>query len=71
MAEPCALALGDHDRVTGLGRYPSRTDEIHWLGAGALIAWGADEALRGVNPARRLLGVLVLVLGWQAHRLVS
>jgi len=55
--------------VAGLGLYPSRTDEIHWLGAGALIAWGADEALRGVNPARRLLGLLVF--GWQIYRLVS
>ncbi|HEY2215360.1 MAG TPA: hypothetical protein VGH31_09910 [Acidimicrobiales bacterium] len=28
----------------------------------ALIAWGLDEALRGVNPFRRLLGGVVLLL---------
>src|SRR4051794_5965984 len=54
--------------VAGLGIYPSRADEVHWIGAGALIAWGADEILRGVNPARRLLGLVVL--GWQVYRLV-
>jgi hypothetical protein len=55
--------------VAGLGLYPSRAEEIHWIGAGALIAWGADEILRGVNPARRLLGAVVL--GWQVYRLIS
>ena len=55
--------------VAGLGLYESRADEIHWIGAGALIAWGADETLRGVNPARRLLGLVVL--GWQVYRLIS
>jgi hypothetical protein len=54
--------------VAGLDLYPSRADEIHWLGAGALIAWGADEILRGVNPARRLLGLAVL--GWQVYQLI-
>jgi hypothetical protein len=54
--------------VAGLGLYPSRADEIHWIGAGALIAWGADEIFRGVNPARRLLGLLVL--GWQVYQLI-
>jgi hypothetical protein len=28
----------------------------------AIIAWGLDEALRGVNPFRRLLGGIVLLL---------
>ncbi len=28
----------------------------------ALIAWGLDEALRGVNPFRRLLGGVILLL---------
>jgi hypothetical protein len=30
------------------------------VGRGALIVWGADELFRGVNPLRRLLGLLVL-----------
>ncbi len=55
--------------VTALELYPARADEIHWIGAGALIAWGTDEILRGVNPARRLLGLVVL--GWQVYRLIS
>jgi hypothetical protein len=55
--------------IAGLSLYPSRAEEIHWIGAGALIAWGADEILRGVNPARRLLGLAVL--GWQVYRLIS
>jgi hypothetical protein len=55
--------------VAALGLYPSRADEIHWIGAGALIAWGADEILRGVNPVRRVLGLVVL--GWQVYRLIG
>lgn len=31
------------------------------VGHGALIVWAADELVRGVNPARRLLGLVVLV----------
>jgi hypothetical protein len=34
----------------------------------ALGVWAADEALRGVNPIRRLLGVAVL--GWLVLSLV-
>ena len=37
--------------------------ELLWLGRGALIAWAADELLRGDAPARRLLGAVVLA--WQ------
>jgi hypothetical protein len=55
--------------ITGLHLYPARANEIRWIGAGALIAWGADEILRGVTPARRLLGLVVL--GWQVYRLIS
>ena len=55
--------------VARLGLYPSRADEIHWIGAGALIAWGVDEVFRGVNPARRLLGSFVF--GWQIYLLIS
>lgn len=55
--------------LAGLDLVPARTDELRWIGAGALIAWGADEMFRGVNPARRLLGLVVL--GSQVYRLVS
>ncbi len=55
--------------VAGLGLYASRADEVRWIGSGALIAWGADEIVRGVNPARRLLGLVVL--GWQVYQLIS
>jgi hypothetical protein len=29
--------------------------------AGALIVWALDEVIRGINPFRRLLGIVVLV----------
>ncbi|HEV7192164.1 MAG TPA: hypothetical protein VGN35_03085 [Jatrophihabitantaceae bacterium] len=40
--------------------WASHADVLRAAGAGALIAWAADEALRGVNPFRRLLGAVVL-----------
>jgi hypothetical protein len=49
------------------GLFADRGTELRWIGAGALIAWGADEAIRGASPARRLLGAVVL--GWQLYRL--
>ena len=55
--------------VAALVLYASRADEVHWIGSGALIAWCADEIVRGVNPARRLLGLVVL--GWQVYQLIS
>jgi hypothetical protein len=51
-----------------VGRFGDRVAELRWIGAGALIAWAADEVLRGASPARRLLGSVVL--GWQVYRLV-
>ena len=32
------------------------------LATGALVVWAADEVLRGVNPARRILGAVVLAV---------
>ncbi len=55
--------------ATGLGVLPHRAEEIRWVGAGALIAWAADELLRGASPARRGLGLAVLV--FQLHRLLT
>ena len=34
---------------------------IDLVGTTALVFWAGDELLRGVNPARRILGGLVLV----------
>jgi len=32
------------------------------VGQGALVVWGLDEVLRGSSPARRLIGLVVLVV---------
>jgi hypothetical protein len=49
--------------------FAERAAELRWIGAGALIAWAADEVIRGASPARRLLGAVVL--GWQLYRLAA
>ena len=50
-----------------VGLVADRAAEVRWIGAGALIAWSADEVIRGASPARRLLGAVVL--GWQLYLL--
>ncbi|MFL6241310.1 MAG: hypothetical protein ACJ735_17645 [Actinomycetes bacterium] len=35
-------------------------DLLHWSAIAALVWWGLDELLRGVNPFRRVLGAVVL-----------
>jgi hypothetical protein len=55
--------------VSWLDLVPDRAAEIRWIGVGALIAWAADELVRGASPARRLLGLIVL--GWQVYRVVG
>ena len=35
---------------------------VDLIGTTALVFWAGDELLRGVNPARRILGGVVLVL---------
>ena len=40
-----------------------------YVGRGALLVFGLDELVRGVNPFRRLLGVAVL--GWQLAAIVQ
>ena len=43
-------------------RPTGRTEDVLQLaGAGALAWWSADELVRGVNPFRRILGLVVLV----------
>jgi hypothetical protein len=66
---PALWVWGGHVSRRRAGRRPLPGEEVHWIGAGALIAWGADEILPGVNPARRLLGLVVL--DWQVYHLVS
>ena len=36
-------------------------DVLQLLGAAALVWWSADELSRGVNPFRRILGLVVLI----------
>ena len=55
--------------TTRLDLVPDRVDEIRWVGTGALIAWAADELVRGDSPFRRVLGLVVL--GWQLYRLIG
>lgn len=65
-----ALAVWLLTGVIGLlGLFSSRAGEIRWIGVGALIAWAADELIRGASPFRRLLGLVVL--GWEVCQLVS
>lgn len=59
--------LGAAGARLGLG--PRSGEVLGWIGTGALIAWAADELIRGVNPLRRLLGASVLA--WQAWRLAG
>jgi len=33
---------------------------LRWAGSAALVWWSIDEIIRGVNPFRRALGVVVL-----------
>ena len=49
--------------------WDARDTELLWLGRGALIAWAADELLRGDALLRRLLGAVVLA--WQLFVLFS
>jgi hypothetical protein len=49
--------------------WDARDTELLWLGRGALLAWAADELVRGDAPARRLLGAVVMA--WQVYVLVA
>ena len=43
-------------------RPTGKSEEVlQFAGAGALAWWSADELVRGVNPFRRILGLVVLV----------
>ena len=53
----------------GAALLPARAQELRWAGTGALLAWAADEVVRGASPARRVLGLIVLGAG--IYRLVS
>jgi hypothetical protein len=52
--------------ITVIGRQFDRTsgpfhDFLVVLGTAALVVWALDELIRGVNPFRRLLGLVVLL----------
>jgi hypothetical protein len=53
----------------GSAVWASHAQELRWAGTGALIAWSADELVRGASPARRVLGFAVLAA--TVYRLVS
>ena len=52
-----------------LSPWDTRDTELLWIGRGALIAWAADEILRGDALVRRLLGAVVLA--WQLFVLLA
>jgi hypothetical protein len=64
-------ALGVFLVALGLRWSPwdARDTELLWLGRGAIIAWAADELLRGDAVVRRLLGAVVLA--WQVVVLLT
>lgn len=47
----------------------SHSQALSWAGTGALVAWSADEVLRGASPFRRVLGLVVLAVS--VRRLIS
>lgn len=53
--------------VARLGPW-DRDADLVLLGRGALLVWGLDELLRGVNPFRRAAGAAVLT--WQVLALL-
>jgi hypothetical protein len=38
------------------------SDVSDWIGSAALAWWAVDELARGVNPFRRMLGAVVLIV---------
>lgn len=45
--------------IIGWTNLVASEDLLSTLGRGALLAWGADELLRGATPFRRVLGFAV------------
>ena len=71
LLQPPNPAIGVFVVAFGLRWSPwdARDTELLWLGRGALIAWAADEILRGDALLRRLLGAVVLT--WQVVVLLT
>ena len=69
--QPPNPAIGVFLVAIGLRWSPwdARDTELLWIGRGALIAWAADEILRGDALLRRLLGAVVLT--WQVVVLLT
>jgi hypothetical protein len=60
---PPILAFVALEGVRRLAQPSGRAEDVlRWGGTAALAWWSVDEVVRGVNPWRRLLGVLGLVL---------
>lgn len=59
---PLALFLVLRVAQALLSPHGTAASVLEWAGTAALVWWASDEALRGVCPFRRLLGVGVL--GW-------
>jgi hypothetical protein len=55
--------------TVGAALVSAHAQELHWAAVGALVAWSADELVRGASPARRVLGLVVLAA--TVYRLVS
>ena len=53
----------------GAAVFPSHAPALRRAGTGALVAWAADELVRGASPARRVLGLAVLA--GTVRRLIS
>jgi hypothetical protein len=47
----------------------SHAEHLRWAASGALVAWSADELVRGASPFRRVLGLVVLAVA--VRRLIS
>ena len=63
------VTLGLRYVLAGVGAGPDAVAALLLVGRGALLVWGLDELVRGVNPFRRVLGAVVLL--WQVVGLVA
>ena len=60
---PPILAFVALEGVRRLAQPSGRAEDVlRWGGTAALAWWSVDEVVRGVNPWRRLLGVVGLVV---------
>jgi hypothetical protein len=48
--------------LTATGALAGHRTALTGVARGALIVWALDELVRGVNPFRRLLGAVILIV---------